>query len=47
MYYNFARPHATLTQDNGGKKTTPAVAAGVEDHVWTYRDIAVLLDGPN
>ncbi len=46
MHYNFARPHQTLTQRNGGYKTTPAMAAGVTDHVWTYRDIAALLDGP-
>jgi hypothetical protein len=44
MYYNFARPHQTLTQANGGRKTTPAMAAGVTDRVWTYRDIAALLD---
>jgi hypothetical protein len=44
MYYNFARPHATLTKDAGGHKTTPAMAAGVTNRVWTYRDIAALLD---
>ena len=44
MYYNFARPHATLTKQNDGRKTTPAMAAGVANHVWTYRDIAALLD---
>jgi hypothetical protein len=36
--------HQTLTNENGGKKTTPAMAAGVTNHVWTYRDIAALLD---
>ena len=44
MYYNFARPQVTLTKDNGGYKTTPAMAAGIERHVWTHRDIAALLD---
>jgi hypothetical protein len=44
MYYNFARPHATLTKDADGRKTTPAMAARVENHVWTCRDIAALLD---
>lgn len=44
MYYNFARPHQTLTKNNGGKKTTPAMAAGVANRVWTRRDIAALLD---
>ncbi|MGH2560265.1 MAG: IS1 family transposase, partial [Thermomicrobiales bacterium] len=37
MYYNFARVHKTL-------KTTPAVAAGVADHVWTIEEIVGLLD---
>ncbi|MUM32217.1 hypothetical protein FZI93_10535 [Mycobacterium sp. CBMA361] len=44
MYYNFARPHATLTKQNGGRKTTPAMAAGVSNHVWTCHEIAGLLD---
>jgi hypothetical protein len=44
MNYNFARPHITLTKDAEGKKTTPAMAAGVADRVWTHRDIAALLD---
>jgi hypothetical protein len=44
MFYNFARPHATLTKNNGGKKTTPAMAAGVANRVWTHREIAALLD---
>jgi IS1 family transposase len=41
MYYNFGRPHTTL-----GGKTTPAMAAGVADHVWTLEEIVGLL-GPN
>ncbi len=40
MYYNFARVHQTL-------KTTPAMAAGVADHVWTIMEIAALLDQPS
>lgn len=44
MYYNFARPHQTLTKDNGGYKTTPAMADGITNRVWTHRDIAALLD---
>jgi IS1 family transposase len=39
MHYNFARPHSAL-----GKQTTPAMAAGVADHVWTVGEIAALLD---
>jgi hypothetical protein len=44
MYYNFARPHATLTKQAEGRKTTPTMAAGVANHVWTCHDIAALLD---
>jgi hypothetical protein len=39
MAYNFARPHGSLA-----KNTTPAMAAGVADHVWTVHEIAALLD---
>jgi IS1 family transposase len=39
MYYNFARPHGSL-----GKNTTPAMAAGVSDHVWTCQEIAGLIE---
>jgi len=38
MYYNFARPHMSL-----GKRTTPAMAAGVADHVWRIEEIVALL----
>jgi IS1 family transposase len=38
MYYNFGRIHSSL-----GKLTTPAMAAGVADHVWTCDEIAGLL----
>ncbi len=43
MHYNFARPHMTLTK-RYGTPTTPAMAAGVADHVWTLVEIAGLLD---
>lgn len=49
MHYNFARVHQSLTVENpDGTRTkrTPAMAAGVTDHVWTLREIAALLD-PN
>jgi hypothetical protein len=46
MHYSFARPHQTITQRNGGYKTTPAMAAGVTNRVWTYKVIAALLDTP-
>lgn len=41
MHYNFARPHSTLKNPY---PRTPAMAAGVADHVWTLREIAGLLD---
>jgi IS1 family transposase len=44
MHYNFARPHATLTKANNGYPTTPAMAAGKADHVWTLEEIVGLLD---
>jgi IS1 family transposase len=44
QYYNFARPHMTLTQAKKGIKTTPAMAAGVSDHVWKMEEIVSLLN---
>jgi IS1 family transposase len=47
MHYNFARVHQslTITNDDGTTtKRTPAMAAGVTDHVWSLREIAGLLD---
>lgn len=43
MWYNFARPHHTLTTKAKGIHTTPAMAAGVADHVWTVHEIADLI----
>lgn len=37
MYYNFGRIHKTL-------RVTPAMAAGVSDHVWSLEEIAKLAD---
>ena len=39
MHYNFGRPLSAL-----GKNRTPAMAAGVSDHVWTCEEIAALID---
>lgn len=39
MHYNFCRAHTTLTKAAKGVKTTPAMAAGVTDHVWTVEEI--------
>ena len=37
MHYNFGRVHQTL-------KTSPAVKAGIADHVWSVEEIVALLD---
>jgi len=37
MYYNFARVHMTL-------RSTPAMKAGVADHLWSVEEIVGLLD---
>ncbi len=37
MYYNFGRVHQTL-------RVTPAMEAGVSDHVWTVEEIVRLID---
>jgi hypothetical protein len=37
MRYNFARIHQTL-------RVTPAMEAGISDHVWTIEAIVGLLD---
>jgi IS1 family transposase len=36
MYYNFGRIHKTL-------RVTPAMEAGVSDHIWTLEEIACLV----
>lgn len=37
MFYNFGRKHATLG-------TTPAVKAGIADHIWSVEEIIGLLE---
>lgn len=37
MHYNFARVHQTL-------RVTPAMEAGISDHVWTLAEIVGLLN---
>lgn len=39
MHYNFARIHKSL-------HTTPAMAAGVSDKLWSIADIAALVSEP-
>lgn len=41
MYYNYASPHKTLSRPY---PTTPAMAAGIAEAVWTIEDIVKLLD---
>ena len=39
VYYNFCRVHMTL-------KTTPAVAAGLTEHVWSVAELLAQLGSP-
>ena len=43
VHYNFCRPHQTLTREANGTPTTPGMAAGLTDRVWTIEDIVGLL----
>ncbi len=45
MHYNFCRPHQTLTKAHPlHYPQTPAMAAGIADHVWTLEEVCALLD---
>jgi IS1 family transposase len=45
MHYNFCRPHMTLTKQHPQHyPTTPAMAAGVTDHVWSLEEVCAMLD---
>lgn len=44
MFYNFCRPHQTLTKAAKGRKTTPAMACGLTDRVWTVETILEKMD---
>jgi hypothetical protein len=37
MYYNFCRVHQTL-------RVTPAMEAGIADHVWTVEEMVALME---
>ena len=39
MFYNFARIHKSL-------RVTPAMEAGIADHVWTIEEIVRLVPAP-
>ena len=40
MHYNFARPHKTLAYPY---PRTPAMAAGISDHIWNFEEIVNLV----
>ena len=44
FYYNFARPHMTLTDQANGRPTTPAMAAGLAKRPWTLGQIVQLIE---
>jgi IS1 family transposase len=46
MYYNYCRPHMTLTKARGGIRTTPAMAAGLADRPWSVTDLLNLMLHP-
>jgi IS1 family transposase len=45
MHYNFCRAHATLTKAAKGIHTSPAMAAGLTDHVWKVEELLGMMDG--
>jgi IS1 family transposase len=44
MFYNYCRPHQTLTKAAKGIKRTPAMAAGLTNYVWTAEEIIDRMD---
>ena len=42
--YNFIHRHSTLTAERGGIHSTPAMSAGITDHVWSVEELVALLD---
>ena len=39
MFYNYCRPHQTLTKAAKGVRTSPCMTAGITDHCWTLEEI--------
>ena len=37
MVYNFVKPHGSL-------RVSPAMEAGIEDHLWSYDEVVELLE---
>jgi len=47
-FYNFCRPHKTLTQKSDSKyrtPTSPAMAIGLTDHVWSVEELIAKVTG--
>ncbi len=45
MHYNWCRPHTTLTQAHPRHyPTTPAMASGLTDHVWSVEKVCAMLE---
>jgi IS1 family transposase len=44
MHFNYCRPHGTLTKNANGKRTTPAMAAGLARQPWTVEQMLARMD---
>jgi IS1 family transposase len=44
MCFNYCRPHGTLTKAANGKRTTPAMAAGLSRSVWSVEQMLERMD---
>ena len=47
VWYNWIRPHSTLTKRNGGKPTTPAMAANKATRPFSLEDLVRVIDAAN
>lgn len=43
-FYNFVKPHGTLTKRANGRPTTPAMAAGITTRPWQLEDLVAYLE---
>jgi hypothetical protein len=43
VYANLARPRTTLTKNIATSNTTPAMASGISNHVWSLAELVALL----
>lgn len=44
FHHNFCRKHITLTANAKGIHTSPAMACGLTDHIWTLEELVSLVD---